>query len=137
MKSLLIFFVIILFSCGHNMQHRITKDNKETKKKLFLVTNIDTINVYYFIYCSSEFSDYKIISQNTGKARNPYRIKEGRYYHFELTDFPDYSESDNPLAAFDPHVNCFVLLNDVIVCNEPEIQLCTTKNLKGLYYIPL
>lgn len=120
------------------MQHRIAKDNMlETQKKLYLVTNIDTINTYYFIYCSSEYSDYKIISQNTGKARNTYRIKEGRYYHFELTDFPDYSESDNPLAAFMQHVDCFGLMNDVFVCIEPGINLCTTKNLKGLFYIRL
>jgi hypothetical protein len=63
MKSLLILFVIILWSCNHHLELKTAKESMTINENdFFLVTNIDTVNSYYFINCKKKSCNYKIIS---------------------------------------------------------------------------
>ncbi|WP_332454812.1 hypothetical protein [Chryseobacterium aquaticum] len=126
-KKFLLYVLIINFSCS-------TFKNNQNHENLYKVYKIEHTNNFYFIYCEKADRKYKIISQKNDKL-NTKKIVIGNSYQFQLQDFPDYSQETNPLAGFTPLVTCFSLDKNTEVCEEYGISLCTTKNLKGLYYI--
>ena len=135
MKSLLILFVIILWSCSHHSELKTAIERMTINEKdLFLVTNIDTVNSYYFINCKKNSYNYKIISYKKNGRCNCLKVREGNYYHFDITGYPNYSKSDNPLLGFIGLDECFQLEENTWVCEGQNLVLCTTDNIAGLCY---
>ncbi len=137
MRKLILFFFVITFSCGSQMKRKPAKNMIKTGiNDLYQVSKIDSVNSFYFVYCTKGEKSYKIFSKKDNRKYNFEKIKEGEYYNFKLISFPDYSTSDNSITGFDSLVTCFMLDKDTQICKEKGVNgLYTTKNLKGLYYI--
>lgn len=136
MKKTAFFLFIIAISCGSKIKNTSQKSLTITDvDDLYKITKIDSINSFYFIYCDKDERIYKIISKKIDEKSKLNKIKENKYYRFQLTSFPDYSKDNNPLTGFNSIEPCFMLDKQTKVCKEQGIELCTTKNLKGLYYL--
>lgn len=128
---------MITFSCGIQMKRKPAEKMINTEvNDLYQVSKIDSVNSFYFVYCTKGEKSYKLFSKKDNKKYSFEKIQEGEYYNFELISFPDYSKSDNAITGFDPLVTCFMLDKYTQICKEKGLNgLYTTKNLKGLYYI--
>ncbi|MHC5310111.1 hypothetical protein ACYSNM_08570 [Myroides sp. LJL116] len=137
MKNLLVYFFVIAISCGFQMKNKSDKKVTNTgENDLYKILKIDSISSFYIIYCTKDKQNYKIISKKEDEKYKFEKIKESECYSFELTNFPDYTISDNPLTGFSSIEPCFMLDKDTEICKEQGVKgLYTVSNLKGLYYI--
>ncbi|MDR2223111.1 MAG: hypothetical protein LBE34_10285 [Flavobacteriaceae bacterium] len=138
MRNLMLLFFVITFSCGSKMKTTTTIDIINTRvNNSYQISKIDSVNSFYFVYCTKDEKTYKIFSKKYNSKCNLGKIKEGEYYNFELINFPDYSKNDNAITGLVSLVTCFMLDKDTQICKEKGINgLYTTENLIGLYYQP-
>lgn len=137
MKKNIIFLMVIIFSCSFQVKNKsIQNSNNTAANDLFKVYKIDSINSFYFVYCTKNELNYKIISKKVNQKYKHIIIKENNSYSFKLKEFPDYSNNNNPLTGYSPIVDCFMLDEETEICKEKDIKdLYTTPNLIGLYYV--
>jgi hypothetical protein len=123
MKYLVIFFFMGLF-WGANLQEDPKKENYE-------IIRIDSLNYVYKIYAKKDKSLYKIVSlKNDSIIKRFKRIKKGNCYKLELVSlFSDDKRLPINIGGVEFYGETIELERDSIV------DLYTTKNLIGLYYI--
>ncbi|SEQ16434.1 hypothetical protein [Flavobacterium urocaniciphilum] len=136
MKNFLVLssIIVLFYNCKTLNKPQYTKETIEPSDT-YTITKIDSLNAFYFVYCTKNKLTYKIISKKEPNKYNS-KVEINKSYHFTLINFPDFSKNENPLTGFNPLVNCFMLDKNTEVCKEKNIVgLYTTKNLKGLSYL--
>lgn len=126
-KLIIIYFVCCLFlnycSSG-NQEATGSLNHTDTSYEVY---RIDSVNNYYVIYISRKDTNYKVISKKQF-SENCRRIKNGKYYDFELTSLS--IEINTPGFA-----ECLWVDSITKICLENSIvDLKVSKNVKGLCY---
>lgn len=126
---ILILTVILCISCK-------PFDNK--RQEGYKIYKIENLNSLYIIYSEKDGKKYKIVSAKEDDLRiDKYKkIKVGRSYNLKLNLYAPSDNDKNPLTntSTTPYIlHCYMFVNTKI-CEEKEMNIYTTKNLKGIFY---
>lgn len=87
---------LLFYNCQTLNKPQNTKEIIESSNT-YTATKIDSLNTFYFVYCTKNKLTYKIISKKDSNKNNS-NVEINKSYHFTLINFPDYSKSENPLS---------------------------------------
>ena len=99
---------------------------------MYTVTNIDTVNSYFFIDCKKKESPfiYRIISKKSPKVCKGLSITEGEYYQFKMV-IPNLYHAGYFVLSLD---ECTLIELGTWICEDRYLKYCLTKDIEGLCY---
>jgi hypothetical protein len=135
MKLLVIVLVFFLSACSHHTYDIYVTRTTVLKKEMYMVTNIDTVNSYFFIDCKKKKSpfNYRVISKKSEKVCKGHDIIEGENYQFIMV-IPDLYHA----GYFDSNLGldeCASLDElGTLICENYYVEYCLTEDLDGMCY---
>jgi|SRR5690606_1381365 len=88
----------------------------------YRVAKIKSIGNYHVIYVTRNDSTFKVVSERQ-RVGDCTRIRKGRNYPLKLLRVRSVAGSE---------IDCFSFDEKTVICKEPDIELATASNLRGL-----